>query len=196
MTNPAASRDTAADTAADQDPAPRTGTPREEPPRSLTDQRALLDGYLDYYRDALRRKIDGLGEQELRSSRLPSGWTPLELVKHLTHVELRWFVWGFCGTTMTPERAWGDRGPADRWHVADDESVAQVLAEHRRQCARSREIAAGIPAERRASLGGRFTTEEEAPTLGWTLFHVLQEYARHVGQLDVVRELADGQVGE
>lgn len=167
-----------------------------EPPKALTDQRALLDGYLDYYRDALIRKVAGLSERELRSSRLPSGWTPLQLVKHLTYVELRWLVWGFCGTTMSEERAWGDRGPDGRWHVADDESVADVLAEHRRQCARSREIAAGVPSAHRASLGGRFSTEEEAPTLGWTLFHILQEYARHVGHLDVARELADGQVGE
>ncbi|MBC3992192.1 DinB family protein [Streptomyces sp. AC563] len=168
----------------------------DEPPKPLTDQRALLDGYLDAYRDALHRKLDGLSERELRTSRLPSGWTPLQLVKHLTHVELRWLVWGFCGTTMTEGRAWGDHGPDDRWHVADDESPADVLAEHRRQWARSREIAAGVPAERRASLGGRFSTEEEAPTLGWILFHLLQEYARHLGHLDVARELADGRTGE
>ncbi len=167
----------------------------DEPPKSLTDQRVLLDGYLDAYRDALHRKLDGLSERELRTSRLPSGWTPLQLVKHLTHVELRWLVWGFCGTTMTERRASGDRGPGDRWHVAEDESPADVLAEHRHQCARSREIAAGVPAERRASLGGRFSTEE-APTLGWILFHLLQEYARHLGHLDVARELADGRTGE
>ncbi|MBB5935839.1 DinB family protein [Streptomyces zagrosensis] len=171
-------------------------TPLDEPPHSLADQRALIDGYLDYYRDTLIRKLEGLSEQELRSSQLPSGWTPLQLVKHLTYVEFRWLVWGFQGEPMSEERAWGDRGPEDRWYVADDEPVAAVLAEHRQQCIRSREIAANIPAERRASLGGRFSTQEQAPTLGWILFHVFQEYARHVGHLDVSRELADGAVGE
>jgi hypothetical protein len=48
----------------------------------------------------------------------------------------------------------------------------------------------------RARTGGRFPTGTEPPTLGWILLHVLQEYARHVGQLDVVRELIDGTVGE
>ncbi|MFE6777965.1 DinB family protein [Streptomyces sp. NPDC057702] len=167
-----------------------------EPPQTLADPRALLDGYLDAYRDALHRKTAGLTEGELRTSRLPSGWTPLELVKHLTYVELRWLDWGFRGTAMSEEHAWGDRGPADRWHVADTETAADVLAEHRRQWALSREITADVPAERRASLGGRFSTEEEAPTLGWILFHLFQEYARHLGHLDVARELADGQTGE
>ena len=46
----------------------------------------------------------------------------------------------------------------------------------------------------RARLGGRFSSDP--PTLGWILAHLLQEYARHVGHLDVVRELIDGQIGE
>jgi hypothetical protein len=48
----------------------------------------------------------------------------------------------------------------------------------------------------RARVGGRFATAQQAPTLGWILLHVLQEHARHLGHLDVVRELTDGAVGE
>ncbi|MCL7021164.1 DinB family protein, partial [Vibrio vulnificus] len=48
----------------------------------------------------------------------------------------------------------------------------------------------------RAAGGGRVAGEGEAPTRGWILCHVLQEYARHAGHLDVVRELADGTRGE
>ncbi|WP_279582065.1 mycothiol transferase [Fodinicola feengrottensis] len=47
-----------------------------------------------------------------------------------------------------------------------------------------------------SQVGGRFKTEADAPTLGRILFHLLQEYARHMGQLDVVRELLDGSTGE
>jgi hypothetical protein len=48
-----------------------------EPSETLTDPRELLGGYLDYYRGAVLRKLDGMSEEELRGSRLPSGWTPL-----------------------------------------------------------------------------------------------------------------------
>ncbi|MEV0281504.1 DinB family protein [Streptomyces sp. NPDC050610] len=170
--------------------------PAAEPPHHLGDPRELADAYLDYYRATLLRKLDGLDETELRTSRLPSGWTPLELVRHLTWVELRWFRWGFQGAAMEAERAWGDRGPGGRWHVPEGETAETVRAAFTAQCEHSREIASGVPSGQRARTGGRFATEADAPTLGWILFHVLQEYARHVGQLDVVRELADGATGE
>jgi hypothetical protein len=55
---------------------------------------------------------------------------------------------------------------------------------------------AGAQFTQPSGVGGRFKTEEEAPVLGRILFHLLQEYARHVGHLDVARELIDGQTGE
>ena len=63
----------------------------QKPSRELSDSKQLLLGYLDYYRSEIGRKVEGLNEPELRSSCLPSGWTPLQLVKHLTHMEQRWF---------------------------------------------------------------------------------------------------------
>ncbi|MGH9066916.1 MAG: DUF664 domain-containing protein, partial [Acidimicrobiales bacterium] len=54
-------------------------------------------GYLDYFRSRIVAKVESLGEAEQRRSRLPSGWTPLELIKHLMFVELRWLEWGFEG---------------------------------------------------------------------------------------------------
>ena len=71
--------------------------PPPEPSETLTDPRELLTGYLDWYREAVLRKLDGLPEEELRRSRLPSGWTPLALLRHLTGVERRWIRWGFAG---------------------------------------------------------------------------------------------------
>ncbi|MGH3181861.1 MAG: DUF664 domain-containing protein, partial [Streptosporangiaceae bacterium] len=53
--------------------------------------------YLDYFRSRLASKLEALPAAELRRSRLPSGWTPLELAKHLRYVELRWLEWGFEG---------------------------------------------------------------------------------------------------
>ncbi len=65
-------------------------------------------------------KTEGLSEEERRHSRLPSGWTPRELVKHLTFVELRWLEWGFEGRQVL--EPWGDQR-GDRWYVGTDETT-------------------------------------------------------------------------
>lgn len=168
--------------------------PPGQPDPSLADPYALLIGYLDHYRETVARKLDGLPEEELRRSRLPSGWSPLELVRHLTYVERRWLCWGFEAEPV-PE-PWGDQDDAGRWRVPEMATVGDVLAAFRTQCARSREVVRAARPDARARVGGRFPTQDEAPTLAWILFHLLQEYARHVGQLDVARELADGATGE
>ncbi|MGW1290104.1 mycothiol transferase [Streptomyces sp. NPDC002586] len=62
--------------------------PPPEPDVTLSSPAELLAGYLDFYRDAVLRKLDGLTDEELRGSLLPSGWAPLELLKHLAYV--RW----------------------------------------------------------------------------------------------------------
>jgi hypothetical protein len=172
--------------------------PSQEPPGTLGDPKALLAGYLDYYRSVVLEKLDGLSEEELRGSRLPSGWSPLELLWHLTHVERRWLVWGFRGEDVPdPWGDWGEDGDgAGRWRVPGDLSVAELVARFRAQCEASRAIVRASGLGERAPVGGRFVTEAETPTLGWILFHRLQEYARHAGHLDIVRELADGVTGE
>ncbi|MGW7533486.1 DinB family protein [Amycolatopsis sp. NPDC054798] len=166
-----------------------------EPPDSLADPRELLLAYLDYYRDTLLRKLDGLSDGELRTSRLPSGWTPLELLKHLAFVERRWLRWGFLGDDIDP--IWGENDPeTGKWSVGADESADEIRALFRDACADSRVIVSGAQLQDIARGSGRFSAQEQPPALSWILFHLLQEYARHVGQLDVVRELADGATGE
>ncbi|MEU6239230.1 DUF664 domain-containing protein, partial [Kitasatospora sp. NPDC047058] len=66
-----------------------------EPDQQMSDPSELLLGYLDYYRSVIGAKVEGMSDTELRVSRLPSGWTLLELLKHLGHMEQRWLRWGF-----------------------------------------------------------------------------------------------------
>jgi hypothetical protein len=166
-----------------------------EPPDTLTDSRELLLGYLDYYRATLLRKLDGMSEKDLRTSRLPSGWAPLALLKHLAFVERRWFRWGFAAEQV--DLVWGEEDHDSRkWQVGDGESAEEIRALFLDECARSRKIVAVAELHEPARSGGGFNPPDHHPALIWILFHLLQEYARHVGQLDVVRELADGVTGE
>ena len=149
--------------------------------------------YLDFFRSRVTAKIETLPDAELRDSRLlPSGWTPLELVKHLRYVELRWLEWGFEGRDVGDP--WADRA-GHRWFVGPDETAATVLADLRAQAARSRAIIEGHPLDEVGQPGDRWDGADPA-TLERVLFHLLQEYARHVGHLDIVTELATGSSGE
>jgi hypothetical protein len=78
-----------------QPPSARVPAVLEDPAASVSDPRELLQGYLDWYREALQRKIAGLSEPQLRTPVEPLGWSPLGMVKHLGWVERRWMRWGF-----------------------------------------------------------------------------------------------------
>jgi uncharacterized damage-inducible protein DinB len=166
---------------------------RDEPPRSLEDPRDILLQQLSYYRATLLAKLDGLSPDQLTGSILPSGWSPLGLLKHLVFVERRWMQWGFEAEQVADP--WGDHDPdSEGWLVAPEDSVAELTARLAEIAGRTEAVASQAELTERARLGGRFSSGP--PTLGWILAHLLQEYARHVGHLDVVRELIDRQIGE
>jgi uncharacterized damage-inducible protein DinB len=166
--------------------------PFPEPTGPAPSRAEVFIGYLDYFRSSLLAKVQALPEAELRQSHLPSGWTPLELVKHLTFVELRWLEWGFEGKKVA--KPWGDTA-VDRWHVADEETREQLAAALRAQGIRSRATIATSDLAEIGQPGPRWDGAPP-PTLERILFHLLQEYARHLGHLDIVVELIDGTVGE
>src|ERR1700733_8309116 len=93
--------------------------------------------YLDYSRSRVVSKLEGLPSAELRTSRLPSGWAPIELIKHLTWVEMRWLEWGFEGRAVAAP--WGVERDG-RWYVADDETLAGLVAALGARAARTRAI--------------------------------------------------------
>lgn len=162
-----------------------------EPRPSVGGAAELFADYLDWYRETAIAKVDVVPLEEQRRARLPSGWTPLELLNHLAFMEQRWLVWGFLGEQVAAP--WGDDRDG-RWHVAESTSTQEVVDLLRSVGERTRAVLASTPLERTAATGGRF--DEDPPTLAWICFHVLQEYARHVGHLDIVVELAGGPTGE
>ncbi|MBG0560250.1 mycothiol transferase [Actinoplanes aureus] len=162
------------------------------PTDPAADRAEVFVRYLDYFRESLLAKVSALPEAELRSSRLASGWTPLELVKHLRWVELRWIEWGFQGRPVGDP--WGDRRD-DRWHVADSETVDELAAALRAQGVHTAAVITGTDLAAIGQPGPRWDGAPPPP-LERICFHLVQEYARHLGHLDIVAELAGGPVGE
>ena len=166
---------------------------RDEPHRSLEDPKEILLQQLSYYRATLLAKLEALSDDQLRNSVVPSGWSPLGLLKHLVFVERRWMQWGFEAEQLSDPR--GDEDPSGKgWLVTPDDNVPGLRARLGEIAARTEAVAKSAELTDRGKLGGRFASDP--PTLGWILVHLLQEYARHVGHLDIARELIDGSVGE
>ncbi|SCL60317.1 mycothiol transferase [Micromonospora yangpuensis] len=166
--------------------------PFPEPTGPAAGRAEVFVRYLDYFREQVVAKVAALPEAELRGSRLPSGWTPLELVKHLRYVELRWIEWGFQGRDVGDP--WGDRH-GQRWHVVPTETRQELLDALRRQGAHTRTVVLSHDLSTVGAPSPRWDGAEPPP-LERVLFHLVQEYARHVGHLDIVVELAGGPLGE
>jgi hypothetical protein len=105
---------------------------------------------------------------------------------------MRWLEWGFEGRDVPDP--WGDQH-GERWYVAPEETLTGLVAALHAQAARTRAI---VESHDLADIGrpGERWDGDEPPPLERILFHLLQEYARHVGHLDIVSELAGGPEGE
>ena len=166
--------------------------PLPEPTAPARSRAEVFVRYLHYFRSRVITNIEGLPGPALRQSQLASSWTPLELLKHLSYVELRLLEWRFEGRPITDP--WGDnRG--DRWYVAPDETLDHLVAALRTQAERSRAVIEAHDLAEMGKPGPRWDGGHPA-TLERILFHLVQEYARHLGHLDFVAELATGQLGE
>jgi uncharacterized damage-inducible protein DinB len=160
--------------------------PEPHTPASARDEVFLR--YLDFYRTRAIEKVASLPAAAVHTSRLPSGWTPAELLKHLRYMERRWIEWRFEGRRLPDP--WADRRD-DRWYAP--EPLPELVAALEFQAERTREVVTSTPL---STVGAPGPGWPAPATLERVLFHMLQEYARHVGHLDIVTELADGEVGE
>ena len=155
-----------------------------------TDETELLIAYLGSQRRHVLGIVDGLDDADLRRPVLPSGWSPLTMLSHLTHDdELFWFGAVVAGDEDVVARVL----TADGWSVPDDVAPADVLAAYRDQTLRSDEIlrAADLdapPAWWPEDLFGEWRLE----SVREIVLHVLVETAAHAGHLDAARELIDG----
>jgi hypothetical protein len=174
----------------------------EEPGKGGRAGGARWADYLEWLREDMIAGVVGLSPLQQREMRVPTGWSPLELLSHVLHMEQRWFLWGFLGEAV--EEPWGDWNvpepwtsddsdetrPAARWVVADDVTAEDLAARLRDVGERTRAVLLEHPLDAHGASAGRFG--EDPPTLEWICFHVLAEYARHAGHLDVSTEILGG----
>jgi uncharacterized damage-inducible protein DinB len=156
------------------------------------DERATLTGFLDYQRATLAWKCEGLTDEQLRERAVPpSPLSLLGIVRHMSDVERGWFRRTLAGEDAPP-RYWleGDNdGDFDNVDTAD---VADGFKLWHEECERAREIVAATP-----SLDVSGTNRHgETMSLRWILTHMIEEYARHNGHADFLRERIDGATGE
>lgn len=154
----------------------------------LGDERTTLTGALQRLRDLVAWKVRGAPDAVLRSARTASGLTIPGVVRHLENVERSWFRDRFAGEAGLAYD-WSDADPDGEFHPPDEVPVADLLAAYAAEQERcDAAIAAARSLDAVSASGG--------PSLRWILIHMIQETARHLGQLDLLREQADGTTGE
>jgi uncharacterized damage-inducible protein DinB len=162
--------------------------PAPYPTHPAASNNEVYSRYLDYFRTRLISKCRDLTDDQLRTSAVPSGWTPLGLLNHARCVELRWLVWGFCGEAAEGDIFADQHGP--HWSVDPDATLDELAAALQAQGDRSREIIATHELAEISQPGEAWDDDEEPATLERILMHLVQEYAHHAGHIDIVVELA------
>lgn len=161
---------------------------RSWPAGMAEDEAGVQWDFLRFLRATAVNKVAGLTCEQAEATPLPASprMSALGVLKHLTAVERWWLSIEAAGLDV-PSLWQGSPDPS--WDLTEDDDPVSVAEAYRAEWARSEEALAGVSPDDRARRSGEFTVR-------WILAHVVQETARHAGHLDILRELADGAVGE
>jgi Protein of unknown function (DUF664) len=152
------------------------------------DERTTLLGVLQRQRDLVAWKLRDGGEEALRSVATPSGLTVHGIVRHLENVERSWVRDVFAGEAELAFD-WSDEDPDGELHVPAGVPLALLLGAYAAESERCDAVVHAAPSLDAESSRGGFS-------LRWVLLHLVEETARHLGHLDLLREQADGATGE
>jgi len=153
------------------------------------DERTTLLGFLQRQRDLVAWKVGEASDETLASVRMPSGLTLHGIVRHLENVERAWFRDFFAGQTGL-RFDWTDEDP-DGDMRAEGVPMADLLAAYATETALCDAVITAAP-----SLDATATDEDGTYSLRWIVVHMIEETGRHLGHIDLLREQADGAVGE
>ena len=161
---------------------------RHEP--YVADERAMLQGWLDYHRDTLLLKCQGLtGDQLVARSVEPSTLSLLGLVRHMAAVERSWFH--RAAGVAHDDLYYSDDSPDGDFDDGTPESAEADFATFRAECEKADRVAADLPLDHTFT-----TTRGRVISLRWVYTHMIEEYARHNGHADLLRERLDGATGD
>jgi uncharacterized damage-inducible protein DinB len=167
-------------------------TERVDPPRTAG-EREMLDSWLDFHRATLAWKCEGLTDEQLREqSALPSNLSLLGLVRHMAETERGWFRQMLTGEDVPDLYVTPQDQDADFTGAATAD-VAASFADWRSECELARQAVAAVPSL--DTLAAR-ATRLGAASLRWIMVHMIEEYARHNGHADLLRERIDGATGD
>jgi uncharacterized damage-inducible protein DinB len=166
---------------------------RVDPP-FLAEEREMLETWLEYHRATLAMKCEGLDDEQLRRRSVePSTMSLLGLVRHMAEVERNWFR-RVLGADLRDTDAgpifYDDANPDGDFDDVDGADVASDMATWNAEIERAREIAAAH------TLDDTGIRHGEPVSLRWILVHMIEEYARHNGHADLLRERIDGATGD
>jgi len=168
-----------------------TTTQRPIPPLNA-DERTTLESWLEFHRTTLAMKCEGLDDEQAAVAAVePSGLTLTGLVQHMAEVERNWFRRVLAGQQAPPiyDPQADPRGPDGGFDLTDDSTLDGALSTWRTEVAQAREQCAG----RALTDTGIFMGQDVS--LRWIYVHLIEEYARHNGHADLLRERIDGTTG-
>ncbi|WP_409430787.1 DinB family protein [Mycobacterium sp. SMC-16] len=152
-------------------------------------ERVLIENMLDRNREALIATARGLTEAEARQRLVASLTTPISLIKHAAAAERIWFQRFWAGLDEAECDGYSNRDEGT-FAVADDESLSDVIAEFERASQRSRAIAARFALD-----DTKDNPREDTVSMRWTLLAMIDEFARHAGHGDILREQIEHSAG-
>ena len=162
-------------------------------PAKVNDERPMLEAWLDFHRVTLAQKCKGLTPEQLRERSVPpSTLSLLGLVRHMAEVERSWFRRVLEGADAPP-RWYDDDNPDGDFDDVDGADVDEAFSVWRAECDHARGAVASAPSL--DAVGARLR-HGEGVSLRWILVHMVEEYARHNGHADLLRERIDGSVGD
>jgi uncharacterized damage-inducible protein DinB len=164
---------------------------RTFPPLSAP-ERDMLVKFLQYQRDTLEWKCTGLSAAQLKQAATPpSDMTLLGLLRHMTTVEHHWFVRILTG--VEPPQMYGAKSWISAWTDLDSHEVEDVVRNWKTACAES---TANVAAVESLDQPAARPWDNEPVMVRWILIHMIEEYARHLGHADLLRQAIDGETGE
>lgn len=165
---------------------------RTDPP-DIADERAALDGWLDYHRGTLLWKCAGLSEDQLRVRPVASSTLSLlGLVRHMAMVERWWFQLNVCGRDLALP-FWTKENPDGEFNDVATADAEADFAFYAGEVEAARAAVAELPLDHTFASAGHRQVERD---LRWVYVHMIEEYARHNGHADLIRELVDGTTGD